>query len=90
MVLLDGKKVSKELIENIKKHLEDNKKYFLITNTKIAKLYPQFLAQEYVGDPFHEYTAGVFCSAKGEQVNAIAVKKSILFGIFLIKYYYLL
>lgn len=47
----------------------------------LLKLYPQFLAQEYVGDPFHEYTAGVFCSSKGRYVNSIAVKKSILSGI---------
>ena len=47
----------------------------------LLKLYSQFLAQEYVGDPFHEYTAGVFCSSKGGYINSIAVKKSILSGI---------
>lgn len=47
----------------------------------LLKIYKSFLAQEYVGDVNHEFTAGVMSSRDGEYVNSIAVKKSILSGL---------
>lgn len=44
----------------------------------LLSLYDQFISQEYVGDPEHEYTVGVICNDKGRYINSIAVKKSIL------------
>ena len=49
--------------------------------TYLLKLHKVFLAQEYVGDPFHEYTVGVMPSSSGECINSIAVKKNILSGL---------
>lgn len=59
---------------------QDKEELYLFSKY-LLKQYKHFLVQEYVGDPFHEYTVGVFCSEKGNYVNSIAVKKSILSGL---------
>lgn len=59
---------------------QDKEELYLFSKY-LLKIYKQFLIQEYVGDPFNEYTAGVFCSEKGKYINSIAVKKSILSGL---------
>jgi len=43
----------------------------------LLNIYPEFIAQEYVGTPDSEYTVGVLNSMNGEFINSIAVHKSI-------------
>lgn len=59
---------------------QDREELFFF-GTYLLKLYKTFLVQEYVGDPFHEYTVGVMSSDSGECLNSIAVKKNILSGL---------
>lgn len=47
----------------------------------LLKIYPEFIAQEYVGTPEHEYTVGVLFDMHGTYINAIALKRSILGGL---------
>lgn len=44
----------------------------------LLTLYPEFIAQEYVGTPDDEYTVGVLVSMSGTLLNSIAVKRNIL------------
>lgn len=44
----------------------------------LLSLYPEFIAQEYVGTPDDEYTVGVLVSMSGTLLNSIAVKRDIL------------
>ncbi len=44
----------------------------------MLNLYPEFIAQHYVGTPESEYTVGVLCDMEGTLINSIAVKKNIL------------
>jgi carbamoyl-phosphate synthase large subunit len=43
----------------------------------LLSIYPEFIAQEYVGTPDCEYTACVLNSLDGEYINSIAVKRMI-------------
>lgn len=47
----------------------------------LLKVYKQFLAQEYVGNAYSEYTVGVLHANNGKYINTIAVKKNILSGL---------
>jgi carbamoyl-phosphate synthase large subunit len=44
----------------------------------LLKIYPSFIAQEYIGTPDEEYTACVLSSMEGDYINSIAVKRMIL------------
>lgn len=44
----------------------------------LSTIYPEFIAQEYVGTPECEYTAGVLVSMEGELLNSIAVNRMIM------------
>ena len=44
----------------------------------LLSIYPEFIAQEYVGTPEHEYTACVLTDLNGEYINSIAVKRMIM------------
>lgn len=44
----------------------------------LLSLYPEFIAQEYVGTHNDEYTVGVLVSMEGELLNSIAVKRNII------------
>jgi len=44
----------------------------------LLEIYPEFIVQEYVGNPDCEYTVGVLLSLDGELWNSIAVKRFIL------------
>ena len=44
----------------------------------LLNLYPEFMAQEYLGTPDSEYTVGVLSSMDGGLINSIAVKRSIM------------
>lgn len=43
----------------------------------LLDIYPEFIAQEYVGTPDSEYTACVLTSLDGDYINSIAVKRMI-------------
>ena len=47
----------------------------------LLKIYPEFIAQEYIGTPEHEYTVGVLFDMHGTYINAIALRRSILGGL---------
>jgi carbamoyl-phosphate synthase large subunit len=47
----------------------------------LLKLYPEFIVQEYVGNPDSEYTVGVLLDMEGNCLNSIAVKKAIMSGL---------
>ncbi|MCJ2166241.1 MULTISPECIES: ATP-grasp domain-containing protein [unclassified Pseudodesulfovibrio] len=44
----------------------------------LCTLYPEFIAQEYVGQPDSEYTVGVLSDLDGQIINSIAVKRNTL------------
>lgn len=44
----------------------------------LLTIYPEFIAQEYVGTPENEFTACVLTSLNGEYINSIAVKRMIM------------
>jgi carbamoyl-phosphate synthase large subunit len=45
---------------------------------QLLKLYPEFIAQEYVGTPEDEFTVGVLLDMDGNLVNSIAIRRYIL------------
>lgn len=47
----------------------------------LLKIYPEFIAQEYVGTPDNEYTVGVLFDKDGVYINAIALRRSITGGL---------
>lgn len=49
--------------------------------TYLLRLYDSFIAQQYIGTPFSEYTVGVLLDMDGTLINSIAVKKNILSGL---------
>jgi carbamoyl-phosphate synthase large subunit len=59
---------------------------FIVQNDKEAEmfakylldLYPEFIAQEYVGTPNDEYTVGILSDMDGEFINSIAVRRHVL------------
>ncbi len=44
----------------------------------LLSLYPEFIAQEYVGTPEDEYTVGVLSDMDGNFINSIAVRRFVL------------
>ena len=44
----------------------------------LLKIYPEFVVQEYVGTPDHEYTVGVLYDMNGVFINSIAVRRFIM------------
>jgi len=47
----------------------------------LLKIYNEFIAQEYIGSCYEEYTVGVLFDLDGNYLNSIAVKKDILANI---------
>jgi carbamoyl-phosphate synthase large subunit len=45
------------------------------TARHLCSMYPEFIAQEYVGTPDSEYTVGVLSDLDGEWINSIAVRR---------------
>jgi carbamoyl-phosphate synthase large subunit len=45
--------------------------------TFLLKIYPEFVAQQYVGVPEHEYTVGVLFDCHGEYMNAISLRRNL-------------
>jgi carbamoyl-phosphate synthase large subunit len=44
----------------------------------LLRLFPEFIAQEYVGTPEDEYTVGVLLDLNGRLINSIAIRRYIL------------
>ncbi len=55
-----------------------NKEELLAFCQYLLTIYPEFIAQEYIGTPDSEYTACVLNSLEGEYINSIAVKRMIM------------
>lgn len=47
----------------------------------LGTLYDEFIIQEYIGVPEHEYTVGVLVSMDGEYINSIGLKRIITSGL---------
>jgi carbamoyl-phosphate synthase large subunit len=47
----------------------------------LLSIYPEFIAQEYVGTPDSEYTVGVLTDMDGNLINSIAVRRVIMSGL---------
>lgn len=62
-------------------YLARDRRELLLFGGYLLELYSEFIAQEYVGTPESEYTAGVLHDLEGNYLNAIAVKKDILSGL---------
>ena len=45
---------------------------------QLLSIYPEFIAQAYVGTPEDEYTAGVLFDLDGNLINSIAIQRSIM------------
>jgi carbamoyl-phosphate synthase large subunit len=45
---------------------------------QLLSIYPEFIAQAYVGTPDDEYTAGVLFDLDGNLINSIAIQRSIM------------
>jgi len=54
---------------------EDEARWFA---RHLLALYPEFIAQEYVGTPEDEYTVGVLSDMDGHFINSIAVRRFVL------------
>lgn len=66
---------------SINTFIAQDKDELLTFGAYLLKLYDIFTVQEYIGDVYNEYTVGVMSDSKGEYLNSIAVKKSILSGL---------
>lgn len=53
----------------------------LLFGKYLLKIYPEFIVQEYIGNPDSEYTVGVLYNTGGGYINSIAVKKNIMSGL---------
>lgn len=58
--------------------LAQNKEELLCFGRYLFSIYPEFIIQEYVGNPDCEYTVGVLISMDGQLLNSIALKRYIL------------
>jgi carbamoyl-phosphate synthase large subunit len=58
--------------------LAQSKEELLAFCNYLLTIYPEFVAQEYIGTPDNEYTACVLTSLDGDYINSIAVKRMIM------------
>jgi carbamoyl-phosphate synthase large subunit len=58
--------------------LAQSKDELLAFSKYLLTIYPEFVAQEYVGTPDNEFTACILTSLDGEYINSIAVKRMIM------------
>ena len=58
--------------------IAQNKEELLCFGRYLFSIYPEFIIQEYIGNPDCEYTVGVLMSMDGQLLNSIAVKRNIL------------
>jgi carbamoyl-phosphate synthase large subunit len=58
-----------------------NKEELKVFGKFLLGQYKEFIAQEYVGDPQSEYTAGVLSTHEGEVVDSIVLRRNIISGL---------
>ncbi|MBI4504036.1 MAG: ATP-grasp domain-containing protein [Chloroflexi bacterium] len=58
--------------------IAQNRRDLMCFGEYLLSLYPEFIAQEYVGTPDDEYTVGALVTMDGVLLNSIAVKRNIL------------
>lgn len=61
--------------------LAQNKQELLVFGKYLLNSFKEFIIQEYVGVPEHEYTVGILSSMDGELINSIALRRSISTGL---------
>ena len=61
--------------------LAQNKDELVVFGNYLLKIYDEFIIQEYIGVPEHEYTIGVLMSMDGENINSIGLKRIITHGL---------
>ncbi|MFC2138729.1 ATP-grasp domain-containing protein, partial [Bacteroidota bacterium] len=61
--------------------IAQSKKEVMAFGSYLLKIYSEFIIQEYIGTPEHEYTVGILLSMKGEYINSIALKRIIESGL---------
>ena len=62
-------------------YLAQERDEFLAYASHLLRLYPEFIAQEYVGSVDSEYTIGVLSDMEGTVVNSIALRREIMTGL---------
>jgi carbamoyl-phosphate synthase large subunit len=58
--------------------LVQDREELLACARQLLSIYPEFIAQEYVGTPEDEYTVGVLTDLDGKLLNSIAIRRSIM------------
>jgi carbamoyl-phosphate synthase large subunit len=58
--------------------IAQSKEELIVFTKYLFNSYDEFIAQEYVGTPYSEYTVGVLHDMNGKLINSIAVKRMIL------------
>ena len=61
--------------------IAQNKDELVVFGNYLLKIYDEFIIQEYIGVPEHEYTIGVLMSMDGENINSIGLKRIITHGL---------
>ena len=61
--------------------LAQTKDEVIVFGNYLLTLYDEFIIQEYIGVPEHEYTVGVLMSMDGENINSIGLKRIITHGL---------
>lgn len=59
-------------------YLVQDRDELLACARQLLNIYPEFIAQAYVGTPEDEYTVGVLTDLDGTLINSIAIRRSIL------------
>ena len=62
-------------------YLAQERDEFLAYARHLLQIFPEFIAQEYVGTVDHEYTIGVLSDMEGTVVNSIALRREIMSGL---------
>lgn len=58
--------------------IAQSKEELIVFTKYLFNTYDEFIAQEYVGTPYSEYTVGILHDMDGKLINSIAVKRMIL------------
>jgi carbamoyl-phosphate synthase large subunit len=58
--------------------IAQSKEELIVFTKYLFNTYKEFIAQEYVGTPYSEYTVGILHDMDGKLINSIAVKRMIL------------
>jgi len=62
-------------------YLAQEQDEFLAYANYLLRMFPELIAQEYVGTADHEYTIGVLSNMEGAVVNSIALRREIMTGL---------